>query len=123
MSAALFASTMNAAESKIILSKDPNQLRTNVQKVIIAGSKNLATATQLMTSNGFHCIINTNGMFDDQIKVGQFFRQTNVNYLHCSTIKKSFGVVQTRFIIALPFDKANVITNVWAQVWEEGLLP
>lgn len=122
--AAAFVTFMtNGAESRVVLSKTPGQLRENVGKVVTVKATMLANAISLMKSNGFQCVVTTQGLFDEQVKIGQFVRHTNVSYLHCSRVRKSFGLVQTRFIVALAFDNSTVITNIWTQVWEEGLLP
>jgi hypothetical protein len=121
MSLFFAASSIMGAE-RFSLAADPARLRKNIQQKLSANST-VAQAQELMASNGFKCHVNTNGMFAEQIRIGQFVNHTNVSYLYCSRVRRSWGVRQTKYVVGLPYGDLSAVTNVWVQVWEEGLLP
>jgi len=111
--------------STMRLSTNPLKAKRQVLKEVPIGTP-LKIAEEEMRSLGFHCEIRKAGEFGDQITArgerGEYRRYQNIDYLACTKERVITGIYHRAWVIALVYDKEQVVTNVLIQVWNRYYL-
>jgi len=105
------------------LSTDPDEARHKLAEIVPSGTS-VAEAERRMKELGWTCETARNQSFSDERKpMGQWQHYAGISFLRCSMTKEGLiGFPQRLWVVALPFDQDERVTNALVHQWNRSLV-